>query len=247
MDDDSERLVALLLAFSDKLLPTLKQACSVHVGLVTTNAYEPSPEECRKLGALVSVDNNGEPCPFTEGFPYATAADLGDPTKLACIALVGNEGNPNERPYDALISTLNAQNNDGCNEGFIRENAFLAVLMVTDEDDGETDDPQGHDGSDTLDYSLWFSALQTLKGENIYFALVTGDEDQENTLCPWDPLSGPDGVGASDAPLLRALAEKFPDDHRAIGSMCHAEATPQVFYPLMDEILGDLNSVCGAR
>ncbi len=122
MGDKSDTLLAMMLSFINNGLPTLSQACSI-------------PEECRQLGALVRTDNNGDLCPFEEGHPYATAADLSMPASLACIATVGSDGSPDERPFDALLEVFDSQINSGCNDGFLRSDAFLVVIIATEKED----------------------------------------------------------------------------------------------------------------
>lgn len=248
MGDKSDTLLAMMLSFINHALPVLNEACSLHLGFVTTDAFQPNPEECRELGALVRADNDGDPCPFVEGHPYATRADLSMPASLACVATVGSDGSPNEQPFDALLEVFDPQLNSGCNDNFLRPEALLVIIVATDEDDGDVDDPQGHSGSTSLAVPLWYDALVGLKGgtDNLYVAALLGDEDQETTACPWDPLAGPDGTGASPAPVLRQLVKKFPEDHYTIESICHPDAVPDDFVPLMETLLEEIDVVCEA-
>ena len=72
----------------------------------------------------------------------------GEPDKGAmfdCLAHVGLAGSPDERPLDAIVEALSEDLNDqdGCNEGFLRDDAILVVTFISDDDENnETHTPQ---------------------------------------------------------------------------------------------------------
>lgn len=241
-------LYAMLQGIADFIFPLLEEACSVHIGLITTDEYAKNPEECRVLGALTRGPD-GQPCPFVEGNVYATKPDLADPPSFNCAIAVGAEGDPNERPYDALYRSLVASLNDNCNQGFHRDGALLIVILATDEDDGDKDDPQGHPGSTLVPTDQWLGALELLKAgglDNLYIAAVLGDENPMATECPWMPLDGVDGSGASPAPVLRSFLAQFPAEQRVVGSICKPMAVPGDYVPMWDELVGEVRDFCGA-
>lgn len=245
MQDDFANLISALGPFTDHLLPTVSKACSAHLGVVTTAEYLHNPPGCQELGNLVSVSEQGTPCAFKEGHPYATLADLSDPTSLACILTVGSDGDGDERPMDALFSTIDPDiNTSDCNQGFYRPDAFLAVVISTDEDDDD-DDAQGHSGSSLLPTDTWASLLKGTKGmgENIYVTAFLGDEDPGMATCPWAPLDGPDGTGSEHAPVLRSFVQEFAPDHHAIGTLCDAGG-PVDYEPLIMEIAAEIVAAC---
>lgn len=243
-------LLDFISAFGSEILPELRQACSVHVGLTTTGIYAPNPPECQIMGALVQADNGGDACSFIEGHPYATLPDLEQPLSLQCMVNIGSEGNTDEQPIDALFSTVGVQQpglNDGCNDGFYRPGAFLTVLMLTDEDDDD-DDAQGHDGSD-INEPAWETSITHLKPngfDDIYMVGILGDPDPNTTTCPWMPLEGDDGFGAESAPNLRGFIQNLPADHHAIGTLCGVIPGAKDYLPLMEEIRSEIRAACGA-
>ncbi len=244
MGTKGQVLLAAVLAFGNVLTPTLREACSIHLGLVTTDDYLYNPPGCQTLGALVQADTAGNPCVFAEGLPYATEADLENPANLACLFGVGTDGSGDERPMDAVFSIFKASLNQGCNAGFHRKDAILAVVIATDEDDDDNDQ-QGHDGSTDFDEAFWPSVLTNFKGgvEDLYVLGLLGDPDQQTTSCPWMPAAGADGLGAEAAPNLRGFIESFPPEHQEVGSLCRAP-DPVVYEPLMQKILADLQAIC---
>lgn len=78
------------------------------------------------------VDEDG--CPRCRNFITA-------PTDaFACLADVGTEGCPFEQPLEAMYEALDVQGTPE-NDGFLRDNAFLAVILISDEDDCSASDP----------------------------------------------------------------------------------------------------------
>lgn len=246
MQTKGQILLSAVLAFDNTLAPLLESACSLHFGVLTTDRAAQNPPECQELGALIQNDTSGSPCTFIEGKPYATLPDFANPSSLGCTLGVGSDGSTDERPIDALLSVFDTNLNDGCNAGFYRPDAFLAVVIVTDEDDDDLD-LQGHNGSERYSDNLWYEVLSTFRSNiaDTYILGLLGDPDPNMTSCPWMPTTGDDGFGAESAPKLRAFIEQFPPERHAIGSICRAP-DPNVYEPLMQEILAEVGAACDA-
>jgi hypothetical protein len=246
MQDDFGKLISALGPFTEHLLPAVSKACSVHLGVVTTDQYMHNPPGCQALGNLVQATDGGTQCVYKEGFPYATLADLKDPTSLACILTVGSDGAGDEKPIDAMFSAIDPDiNASDCNQGFYRPDAFLAVVLSTDEDDDDAD-AQGHSGSSILPTDTWFPLLSSTKPggiEDVYVTAFLGDKDPAMANCPWAPLDGPDGTGSEHAPVLREFVEKFGPDRHALGSLCDAGG-PVDYEPLIMEIVAEITAAC---
>lgn len=143
MADYQRRLVNNFPTFVRGVERTQDALSSVHVGVVTTDRYLGNPEECRELGDLVTqtrgYNSSNETCgPYAEGHRFMTEKDDLDEA-FACAAQVGTEGSTEEGPLRAIGYGLNsARLSDGaCNAGFIREDALLVLVIVTDEDEEE--------------------------------------------------------------------------------------------------------------
>jgi len=122
------------LAAAEGTLPNL------HVGVVSTSVEEPTVP-----GALCRGDRGGElrPADCLADGAFARSADgnyagtLAD--AAACMMQLGELGCPFEQPLEAMRRAL-----DGSapgNAGFLRADALLAVIFVTDEDDCSAADP----------------------------------------------------------------------------------------------------------
>jgi len=237
--------VNLLLSFGDTLFPLFEQACSVHLGVTTTGIYAMNPAKCQVFGALVRADAGGSPCIFIDGHPYATLADFTNPASLGCIFSVGTAGNTNEQPIGALLDALSSLPAIACNDGFRRPNANLVVMLVTDEDDDDNDS-QGNSGS-LLDPPQWFKSVEKLTGSNNYMIGIIGDESEMLSKCTWNPVvPQPDGIGVEPTPNLHAFMQLFPEQRRALASLCQPNPAPiDAYDPVLVEAAAELTSLCG--
>ena len=241
--------VTATLAFHNEVWPQLQKACSVHFGVVTTDQkYPHNPPECQQIGALATVNKDGNVCQFAEGLPYATLPDLADFEALSCVVDIGTAGENDERPIDALFTAVTSKAlNDGCNAGFYRPDAFLYVVLISDEDDDDSD-AQGNSGSTMGVVDLWgpvFKATKPTGVEDMYILALLGDEDPNATMCPWMPLDGADGFGAESSPNLRKFVTSFPEDRYEIGSMC-MEAKVESYEPMAAQVKAELLAACDA-
>ncbi|MEX1367345.1 MAG: hypothetical protein AB1Z98_29730 [Nannocystaceae bacterium] len=140
MADNQAKLVANYDAFVGGILATVERLETVHVGVVATDAYEHNIGGCRDLGGLVvrtgGANSSRESCgPYAEGHHYMTEADELDQT-FRCAAQVGTDGSAAEAVLGAAIAALSPPLVEvgACNEGFLRDDALLVLVIVTDED-----------------------------------------------------------------------------------------------------------------
>lgn len=138
------QLVESFSIFIEGVEQTQASLESVHLGVVTTDTYSgnvdnPDPS-CLSLGGLITRTeghNSSEAqCgPYAEGHNYMTERDDLDVT-FPCAAQVGTTGNNEEQPLAALTKAVIDLDQPGeCNDGFIRDDALLVVVIVSDEDD----------------------------------------------------------------------------------------------------------------
>ncbi len=149
MGTAQDNLVANFPAFIDGIQNTLTDVQSYHVGVVTTDAHDGlapgNPPECQQLGALVTqtagTNSSNATCgPYAEGHNFITEAD-DLASSFACAAQVGTDGHVFELPMNAMEAAIGEGLGaaDACNEGFIRDDALLVVVIISDEADGPGD------------------------------------------------------------------------------------------------------------
>lgn len=223
MDDHENDLAAAINELSVKIQGFLdEKVCDFHLGITTTDVYQDNPASCQQLGAFVrTMAFIPLPCSTSAGTPYLTRADLDSGNfgmNLLCMAAVGTGGDENERPMDAMLAAISPELNaeDGCNEGFLRDDAPLVVLVLTDEDDDHAD-AQGNDGS-AGDPADWFAGLVAAKGgksQNVSAAVLAGPLDPDQ--CVYNPNNG---AGAEPPLRLAQWLELFDPAHTQRANLC---------------------------
>ena len=154
MANEQANLVAAFPGFANGLQTALESAESYHVGIVTSDdSYSGNGGTCQGVGHLVNRPSYGAHASGYRWFDEA-APDLA--SMFACEASVGTGGDNDERQMDAAmraIGPMYATPGD-CNEFFIREDALLVIVFITDEPDRDSSgSPQD-----------WFDAIVDAKG-----------------------------------------------------------------------------------
>ena len=151
-------------------------------------------------------------CPVKGGARYI---QKGQPDLVAtfnCIANLGIDGNQWEKPMQSMVNAVGPLNETGnCNEGFVRPNAALVVVFITDEN--ETIDGTGLNKEIERNVSLgdpasWKQALVDAKDGNLESIVVIGifgDNDLPDGICT--EYKG--FTGAQEAPRLRTFVNSF--------------------------------------
>jgi len=102
------------------------EALDVHVGVVTSDTESSASGDS---GSLRSTTACGAPTKFL------ALTDVDVASKFACLANVGTDGSSTETPLKAAELAFSASMRTGTNVGFRRDDAILAVVILTDEDD----------------------------------------------------------------------------------------------------------------
>jgi hypothetical protein len=147
--DDSSRMEAeqleLIGAFDDFLVALEAAHGSrpdLHVGVVSTSmgAGSLNAQGCMVSLGGVLQNTPREPCTVAPTADRFLSEVDGEPNftgtleeAFACIAPLGGTGCGFERPLDALLAALDPDNQ--ANAGFLRDDAVLAVVILSNEDD----------------------------------------------------------------------------------------------------------------
>jgi hypothetical protein len=166
MGDDQANLAAEFPDFITGIQATLENVDEYQVGVVSTDDYPYNIGGCNVLGGLVSKtggqQSSNMTCgPYAEGYNFMTEQD-DLASAFACAARVGVEGDPYERPMNAMEAAVRKDHGGPgeCNEGFIRDDALLVIVIITDEWDGPND-PEGLGSSG--DAMSWYNTVVTAK------------------------------------------------------------------------------------
>jgi hypothetical protein len=200
-------LVSSFGVFIEGVERTQQSLESVHVGVVTTDRYSgntdnPDPT-CLDLGGLVTKthghnSSNSQCGPYAEGHSYMTELDDLDET-FPCAAQVGTTGSTVELPLAALTSAVIDLDRPGaCNDGFVRDDALLVVVIVTDEDDPDPVERR-------------YERLVAAKGGHADNIVVVGLVNEPGTACP---LSG----HSTEATMITSFVGMFT--HGFVAPVC---------------------------
>lgn len=222
MADTQDKLAASFGPFVEQVQRSLETVPSLHVGVVTTDLYRHNSADCRTLGGLVErtggASSSQTTCgPYADGHAYMTGADDLEEA-FACAAKVGTSGQGDEMPLTAAAMAVGSRlHGEGmCNEGFIRDDALLVVVVLTDEDE-------------PLAAPLAAKELVAAKygyRDNVVFVAIV---DEPGSDC---------ARGVAEAHEITALAHSF--EHGFVGSIC-AEDYGEIFEQAVDVVV----AACG--
>src|SRR5262249_9446365 len=127
-------------------------------------------------------------------------------------------GNPVEQQVGSLIAAVDPANSaeGACNAGFMRDDALLVFLMITDEEDDHTDEPAPQGGSlgEPPDWYASVVAAKSGKSSNVVaLGLIGGSPRFDDCTA----LSA-DGKGAEQTTRLEQFFDMF--DTHFEGSVC---------------------------
>lgn len=165
MADEQDNLTNSFPGFITGIQSALEQVDEYQVGVVTTDAYGPNTAVpgCNVLGGLVTrtggSDSSNAVCgPYAAGNNFMTEADDLN-VAFACAADTGTSGNGIERPMDAMTTVLN-KTVGACNTGYLRDDALLVLVIITDEYDGAGDVEGQNSAGTPLD---WYNTVVAAK------------------------------------------------------------------------------------
>ncbi len=229
MADEQANLVASVPSFIAGITELLGVGTDYRVGVVTTDDYAFNAPGCTRLGDLVTQTggeaSSAATCgPFAEGQPFMTNAD-DLAASFACTAAVGISGASDEKPMEALTVLL-ARHGSPCSADFVREDAVLVIVLITDEED---------DGDSDRDPSDWHDAVVAAKdgdASRVMVLSLIGRDEPNACAGPWDGATG-----AEYAPRLAEFTERFA--HGVVGDVCAAD-----YGPYFAELLADVATEC---
>lgn len=253
MADEQEHLVKAVPGFVDAMQTALPDVESIRVGVVDTDTYpalgtpDPLADSCPEgadcdscdytLGALMTKPNSAlDPeasCGFSTGAPYMDGFGADFVSEFECAALVGTEGNPIEQQAGALLGAVSPELNDAgaCNEGFVRDDALLVFLMISDEEDDFADAPEPQGGSQG-EPEAWFDAVVAAKDgkmENVVALGLIGGSPRFDDCS--DLSQGLDG--AEQTTRLEKFVGSF--ENKFTGSVC-SEGYDAFFNAALEEV-----------
>jgi hypothetical protein len=187
--------------------------------------FIPAGEQSGEDGAFLT----GDGCSMPRRWLERTDANVSQ--AFSCVAAVGVDGPSDEMPLEALRLSLTDRVADGTNAGFLRDDALLAVVLLTDENDCSRMDNnfpvEGEVCDETSPVQAYLSMLDGVKGDRGRWAVAViaglgpgrcmsslGDADECTRLVSFADQTGQNSVkssicGGDLAGALQQALQKF--------------------------------------
>ncbi len=140
-------LLANFPAFINGIQGVLDDTDSYQVGVVTTDPYTFNVAGCQQLSSLVvqtgGFNSSNMVCgPYADGYNFMTEND-DLAMEFACAGQVGTGGSGNEMPMQAMVDAVQRVEGGAgeCNEGFLRDDSLLVIVVIGDEFDNSPGTP----------------------------------------------------------------------------------------------------------
>ena len=258
MQDEQERLIDGFPGFIEAVEESISQY-DYHLMAISTAFDDADPADCRDAVGAGLIDNgDGDSCGVAdEGkqLPrYVDGEDEDLSDVFSCLADMG-VGSAAELPIWTMAQALTTQSlPDGCNTGFLRDDAILVVTIITDEEDSPSDsvvipaldgscEPADADPNSAGDPTSWADAIISAKNGDAEAAVVLsllGDCDIGGSCegIVLDPLNPAAPItGAEPAPRIRQFTESFT--YGSVGPVCSAD-----YAPFFLEAVSVIDSAC---
>ncbi|HEY0138732.1 MAG TPA: hypothetical protein VGB85_31825, partial [Nannocystis sp.] len=136
-------------------------------------------------GAGVTITGNfgatNKRCDLFGGHRYIVKGEPNPTDMFKCIATVG-EGPKSPVPMQVMQAALQPDMlNGGCNDGFVRNDALLAVVILNADQDNHTPGPP----------QKWYDVLVAAKGGNeeaIVTLVLSNDKELPDSVCEYEPI-----------------------------------------------------------
>lgn len=233
MEAKQRNLIASVPKFIDTMMNSTELEKDFHIGVVTTDRYEYNSRQCQFLGGLVTqVRSKVNPSdtlpkerkcgPYKSGRNYMTHED-DLKRSFACAARPGVMGSVEEKQIGALFGAVDPKNGTAgkCNEGFVRDEALLVAVVITDEND------LMQQGSP----KEWHEQLIKLKGNDPKKVVVVSIVVPEKNSCT-DPFAQ---VSTKILEFTRLFEKRG-----FIGDVCEPD-----YEPLFKKAIGVIDFACG--
>ena len=152
-------------------------------------------------------------CNFESGESWMTSESSSLNAEFSCVGMIDRQNNcsgqnDDEQPIAAAVASLSSPAIDNANQGFLRDDALLVVVAITDEDEC----PDHPDCSDTGDS----------RADGLYSQLVAVKGDVRKTVFLGIGGGLPSGCApgtygdADPANLLNKVTNRFTDEGRGV-------------------------------
>lgn len=218
MADEQTALVASVPGFIDGIEHVLGAGVDYHVGVVSTDNNAFNTDGCQEIGALVTrtsgrLSSEAACGPYEDGGAYISKRDALD-SAFSCAAQLGIDGSGLERQADAMrAATRPSLDAMPCNADFLRDDALLVVVLITDEDDHVSE------GQPIDWYEDVVAAKQGDEERVVLLSLIGHHKPNDCIPSQWTGMQG-----AEIALRLITFTELF--EHGVVADVCSGDFSP---------------------
>jgi hypothetical protein len=231
MDQEQVSLANAFPGFIDAIAAVKDGTLDYRVAITTTSSSMVCEEAVDAVGPENSVAVDGalvNTCDMQK--PWLSRGEGNVKESFACAAQVGTQGSSDEMPLRTMRAALEQAQAGG---QFLREDALLAIVMLTDEDDVSTRElhyttiAEKHD--DLTDVASYGTFLDGLKKHHDRWAaaVIAGDGDCES-----------DFGKAKNAPRLASFAG-LAGKHGKVSSICAGDLSVS-----LRDVLATVQAAC---
>lgn len=233
MGQEQASLITAFPEFIDAIAATKDGTLDYHVAVTTTSTSMVCDEAVDAIGPENSVAADGAlvdgtSCGMLQ--PWLARSDANVKDAFACAAEVGTEGASDEMPLATMRASLEKARAAG---QFLRDDALLAIVILTDEDDSSTRQThyqtiaEKHDDlTDVASYGTFLDDF-TKNHDRWAVAVIAGDGDCES-----------DFGKAKDAPRLHSFAS-LAGKHGSTSSICAGDLSVS-----LKDVLATIQAAC---
>lgn len=167
------------------------------LAVTTTDAYRAGPKYASNPG-LARFRDGLDSTSHTKQF-ILTPATLNLQSTFVINASQGDQGSGDERAFSSIVAALESP----LNAGFIRANSFLAVIILSDEDDFSDDTRAEGDWSAIPDHDYNNPNLIPVETFQNYLSLATGSSQAHLNY-------GVSAIGVFDSACLKSHSAESP-------------------------------------
>jgi hypothetical protein len=248
MKDEQINLVTSFPSFIDEIQVQLADTAGYHIGVISTDDYEENLGCPEQEGAMIIATggegSSNKVCgPFAEGHSYMTEKDDLD-VAFSCAAQIGTDGSGDERGMQTMRAALSPPMNGpgGCNEGFLRDDALLVVVFITDEEDDHELEGcnQNAEPGSAGEPAEWYAHLVAAKkgaAQNIVVLSLIGPPGPDPAVCPTLDKCEGGVIGAEVATRIHEFTNMFT--HGFIGRVCEPS-----YASFFEEAVAVIKSAC---
>ena len=202
--DDSSSMQEEMSALSNDVFPAFARRL-LEISDARVDDFRVAVQDACPTPATYHTRGEGGDCGFASGKPWMVSGEANLEDKFRCVGAIDSSdyactgNNDDEQPASAAAASFEDPARTGGNAGFLRSNALLVVVSITDEDEQPTPD------ADAASVAARLAAAKGGDMSKMVFLGIAGGRSCEGTY-----------GHADDAVKMKAIAGEFAARGRGV-------------------------------